>query len=70
VPADVCEQVAAGERFANVQLAWEGRSLVASGDTIVPPGGDPVAVLTFEDVTDLDASRRRPRFLDRPPLPA
>lgn len=59
VPESVCRRVAGGERFANVQLDWEGRSLLASGDTIVPPGGDPVAVVTFEDVTELDAARRR-----------
>ena len=32
---------------------------MASGDTIVPPHARPVAVLTFEDVTELEASRRR-----------
>jgi serine phosphatase RsbU (regulator of sigma subunit)/PAS domain-containing protein len=57
------ERVAAGERFTNLQVDWETpagpRSLMASGDTIVPPGERPVAVLTFEDVTDLEASRRR-----------
>jgi PAS domain S-box-containing protein len=57
------ERVAAGERFANLQVEWETpagpRSLMASGDTITPPGERPVAVLTFEDVTDLEASRRR-----------
>jgi PAS domain S-box-containing protein len=57
------ERVAAGERLENVQVEWETsagpRSLMASGDTIVPPGERPVAVLTFEDVTDLEASRRR-----------
>jgi serine phosphatase RsbU (regulator of sigma subunit)/PAS domain-containing protein len=57
------ERVAAGERFENVQVRWETaagtRSLMASGDTIVPPGGRPIAVLTFEDVTDLEAARQR-----------
>jgi PAS domain S-box-containing protein len=57
------ERVAAGERFTNLQVEWETpagpRSLMASGDTIVPPGERPVAVLTFEDVTDLERSRRR-----------
>jgi GAF domain-containing protein len=56
-------RVAAGERFANVRVDRETpagtRSLVASGDTIVPPGRPPVAVLTFEDVTELEAARRR-----------
>ena len=57
------ERVAAGERLENVQVAWQSpagvRSLMASGDTITPPGERPVAVLTFEDVTDLEASRQR-----------
>jgi GAF domain-containing protein len=56
-------RAAAGERFANVPVEWETpagtRSLVASGATIVPPGSLPVAVLTFEDVTELEAARRR-----------
>jgi serine phosphatase RsbU (regulator of sigma subunit)/PAS domain-containing protein len=56
-------RVATGERFVNVRVDWETpagtRSLVASGDTIVPPGRPPVAVLTFEDVTDLEVARRR-----------
>jgi hypothetical protein len=45
------ERVAAGERIENLQVEWETavgtRSLMASGDTIVPPGERPVAVLTF-----------------------
>jgi serine phosphatase RsbU (regulator of sigma subunit)/PAS domain-containing protein len=57
------ERVAAGGRFANLQVEWETpagtRSLMASGDTIVPPGERPVAVLTFEDVTDIEVARRR-----------
>jgi serine phosphatase RsbU (regulator of sigma subunit)/PAS domain-containing protein len=53
------ERVAAGERFTNVQVEWETRSLMVSGDTIAPPGERPVAVLTFEDVTELESSRRR-----------
>ena len=59
VPSDFCSRVAAGEEFANVQVDWEHRSLIASGGTIVPPGGSPVAVLTFEDITELDVARRR-----------
>jgi PAS domain-containing protein len=57
------QRVAAGERFANLPVDWETpagtRSLVASGDTIVPPGRPPVAVLTFEDITELEAARGR-----------
>ncbi len=56
-------RVAAGERFTNLQVEWETpagrRSLIASGDTIVPPGERAVAVLTFEDITELETSRRR-----------
>jgi PAS domain S-box-containing protein len=57
------ERVASGERFTNLQVEWDTptgkRSLMASGDTIVPPGERPVAVLTFEDVTELEAARQR-----------
>ncbi len=52
-------RVAAGERLTNVPVTWETRTLIASGDTVVPPGGAPVAVLTFEDVTELEATHRR-----------
>jgi GAF domain-containing protein len=56
-------RVAAGERFTNVRVGWDTpagpRSLIASGGTVVPPGGPPVAVLTFEDVTELEAAKRR-----------
>ena len=56
-------RAAAGERFTNLRVDWETpggtRSLVASADTIVPPGWPPVAVLTFEDVTELEGARRR-----------
>jgi serine phosphatase RsbU (regulator of sigma subunit)/PAS domain-containing protein len=56
-------RAAAGERFTNVRVDWDTpagtRSLIASGDTIVPPASPPVAVLTFEDVTELEAAHRR-----------
>ncbi|HKH17567.1 MAG TPA: SpoIIE family protein phosphatase [Solirubrobacteraceae bacterium] len=56
-------RVAAGERFTNVRVDWDTpagtRSLIASGETIVPPASPPVAVLTFEDVTELEAAHRR-----------
>ena len=56
-------RAAAGERFTNLRVDWETpggtRSLVASADTIVPPGLPPVAVLTFEDITELERARRR-----------
>ena len=57
------ERAASGERFTNLQIEWETptgpRSLMASADTIVPPGEPPVAVLTLEDVTELEAARQR-----------
>jgi serine phosphatase RsbU (regulator of sigma subunit)/PAS domain-containing protein len=60
-------RAAAGERFTNLRVEWETpvgtRTLVASGDTIVPPGRPPVAVLTFEDVTELEAARSRSEAL-------
>jgi serine phosphatase RsbU (regulator of sigma subunit)/PAS domain-containing protein len=60
-------RAAAGERFTNQRVDWETpagtRSLVASGATIVPPGKPPVAVVTFEDVTELEAARRRTQAL-------
>jgi serine phosphatase RsbU (regulator of sigma subunit)/PAS domain-containing protein len=63
VDAPEHRRVAGGERFTNLPVTWETpagtRSLVASGATIVPPGSPPVAVLAFEDVTDLEAARRR-----------
>jgi serine phosphatase RsbU (regulator of sigma subunit)/PAS domain-containing protein len=56
-------RVTAGERFTGLRVEWETpagrRTLIASGDTIVPPGREPVSVLTFEDVTELEAERRR-----------
>ena len=64
-------RVAAGERFSNLRVDWETpagtRTLVASGDTIVPPGRPPVAVLTFADVTELEAGRQRSDALATPP---
>ena len=39
------ERVAAGERLENIQVEWQSpagvRSLMASGDTITPPGERP-----------------------------
>jgi serine phosphatase RsbU (regulator of sigma subunit)/PAS domain-containing protein len=61
--APLHERIAAGERFTNERVAWQTpagtRTLVVSGDTIVPPGRAPTAVLTFEDVTELEAARLR-----------
>ena len=56
-------RVAAGERLANVRIDWDTpagtRALIASGDMLHPPGRPPLAVLTFEDVTELEATHRR-----------
>jgi PAS domain S-box-containing protein len=53
----------AGERYSDLRLKWESpagtRTLIAGGDTIHPPGRPPVEVLAFEDVTELEAARRR-----------
>jgi PAS domain S-box-containing protein len=60
-------RVARGERFADVPLEWdtpEGRrSLRATGDTIETPGGGRLGVVSFEDVTDVEAARRRSELL-------
>jgi len=53
----------AGERFSDLQLHWQSpagrRTLIAAGDTIRVAGRPPVEVLAFEDVTELEAARRR-----------
>jgi hypothetical protein len=50
-PAPEAARVAAGERFSNLRTDWETpagtRTLVVSGDTIVPPGRAPLGVITF-----------------------
>jgi GAF domain-containing protein len=65
--APVYRRVAGGERTEGVQVEWETssgpRTLVASGATITPPGGSAVGVVTFEDITELEAERRRSQAL-------
>jgi PAS domain S-box-containing protein len=60
-------RAARGERISNFQMDWETpdglRSLVVAGDTVVLAGGDPVTVLTFEDVTELVTARRHNELL-------
>jgi serine phosphatase RsbU (regulator of sigma subunit)/PAS domain-containing protein len=61
-------RVAAGERFANVRVEWDTRagtrSLLVSGATLAARGGQPLAVLTFEDITEAEVARRRADTLD------
>jgi PAS domain S-box-containing protein len=56
-------RAAQGERFAGLQVDWRTpaglRSLTVAGDTIRLSGGAPLAVLTLQDVTPLEAARRR-----------
>ena len=52
-----------GDRFENVLLEWDGRSVVASGEPIELPGGERALVVTFEDVTQLAAARRQNELL-------
>ena len=56
-------RAARGERLRNVPVDWVTpagrRSIVVSSDTVTLPGTDPVVVVTFEDVTDLQEARRR-----------
>jgi PAS domain S-box-containing protein len=56
-------RAAAGERLHNVPVEWETpggrRSLLVSADTVALPGAEPVAVVTFEDVSELQDARRR-----------
>jgi PAS domain S-box-containing protein len=56
-------RAARGERFAGVQVDWRTagglRTLTVAGDTIRFAGGAPIAVLTLQDVTPLEAARRR-----------
>src|SRR4051794_14774426 len=66
-------RAARGERFRNVALDWDlpggRRSIVVSGDSLALEGGGQVALLSFEDVTELQAARRRAALLaDAGPL--
>jgi hypothetical protein len=61
-------RVAGDAPLQNVQVDWSSprgpRSVLVSTDTIELPGTGPVEVMTFEDVTELEASRRRSALLD------
>src|SRR5688572_20945123 len=56
-------RAARGERFQNVRVDWDTaagrRSLVVSAHTVPLSGAGDVAMISFEDVTDLEAARRR-----------
>jgi len=56
-------RAARGERFTNVRLDWETprgrRTLTVAGGTVEVPGAPAVAVVTFEDITEVESARRR-----------
>jgi len=60
-------RAARGERLDREPIDWETpdgrRSLLVSTDTIVAPDGSAFALLTFEDITELQAERRRATLL-------
>jgi serine phosphatase RsbU (regulator of sigma subunit)/PAS domain-containing protein len=63
-------RVARGERFANLPIDWHTpgnglRVLIVTGDTITAPDGEPIGVITFEDVTDLRSAERSERRVRR-----
>jgi serine phosphatase RsbU (regulator of sigma subunit)/PAS domain-containing protein len=62
-PAPAHERLAAGAPFSGLRVELETpagiRTLLVSGDAIVPPGHPPVGVIAFEDVTEQQAEQRR-----------
>jgi PAS domain S-box-containing protein len=55
-----------GEKLVNVPVDWHTpgngwRSLIVSGDTVAGPDGNPIVMVTFEDVTDLRSAERSER---------
>src|SRR5918994_4377790 len=60
-------RAARGERFQNVPVDWVTpagrRSIVVSAHTVSLGAAGDVALVTFEDVTELEASRRRSELL-------
>ena len=60
-------RAARGERFKNVPVDWVTpagrRSIVVSAHTVTLGEAGDVALVTFEDVTELEASRRRAALL-------
>jgi PAS domain S-box-containing protein len=59
----VAPAMARGETVANVLLDWRDRSLVVSGGPIALPDGEPITVLSLEDVTELEHTRADLRAL-------
>jgi serine phosphatase RsbU (regulator of sigma subunit)/PAS domain-containing protein len=60
-------RAARGERLDSLHVDWVTpagrRSVLVSADTVALPGVPEVVVLTFEDVTELEAARRRAALL-------
>ena len=60
-------RAARGERFQNLPVDWVTpagrRSIVVSAHTVPLGGAGEVALVTFEDVTELEAARRRSTLL-------
>src|SRR5688572_23629059 len=60
-------RAARGERVRGVHADWSTpggrRSILVWADTVTLPGASDVVVLTFEDVTELEAARRRTALL-------
>jgi serine phosphatase RsbU (regulator of sigma subunit)/PAS domain-containing protein len=65
--ADFAVRAARGERFENVPVDWVTpagrRSIVVSAHTVPLGDAGDVALVTFEDVTELEAARRRSTVL-------
>src|SRR5262245_30616571 len=66
-PPRLAERVAAGERIVREQVEWESpagpRTLVVNGDTVVMPDGERVGMVTIDDVSEIEAARRRSSVL-------
>src|SRR5918995_2817715 len=56
-------RAARGERFSNVRVDWDPplgrRTVLVAGGTITTPGAPDVGIVTFEDITAVEAARRR-----------
>jgi serine phosphatase RsbU (regulator of sigma subunit)/PAS domain-containing protein len=56
-------RAARGERFSNVRVDWDTplgrRTVLVAGGTITTPGAPDVGIVTFEDITAVEAARRR-----------
>ena len=65
--ADFAVRAARGERFQNVPVEWVTpagrRSIVVSASTVQLADAGEVALVTFEDVTELEEARRRSTLL-------